>query len=820
MPRSLSFLPWKAIASKRNARRSLLLIVFLIAIIINTSVFVTLGTDGKCKFFNGKKICRLIPEYEDDSLPLVHLDMGEQMLAHAEAQVPLLVESFSQNLTNNAKFQDDTQGELLDPKSINTVPEILAPEVVLDPLKSINTVPEILAPEVEPVVLDHKSINTVPEILAPEVEPVVLDPNTVPEILAPEVEPVVLDPNTVPEILTSEVKPLREGAKWEKWKPAPHEPVPSAASNFSRSDHKKPVNLHTAHMPITKVLTGFELARINAPLACAPPASDPVDPDSASRPYSFMFRRNNRTTSSPTDETNRDYFKMSPFDNRALYCANRYGWPAVFDWRRRTTDMCTDTCDAGAPQPQDGKPDPASVGWLVSEDGQHPPTRSKIDCHMAFLDIPENLCRARDIVLGSNFLPMVTGKQGDSIDMWPVSGTLKAQCKLREKFGDRWEWGYGGAFWLYNALSNQAGAPAPKKNITCDTWIDHDLFMISRYDISNVYHIHQDFMHTFLSYGVMDLDPETTEVIFLDTDVGGIRKSHAVWKQAFSGFRMGPKHSNSDAIRTVRDLAESSYRQSGNFLLGWGRKSRNICLRSATFSVHGGLTLLSRQKGTPSSCSDAPMLKSFADFMLTRLDLPTVFTTATDLNNAFIPPDFRLSDLLKSTNLLHTQYIAPKSSPEAYTAAPIIITFVTRRPVDGRPIERTISNEAELVDHLNMTLRSLFTKNKVPRPFLFRIVNFGIVPTMREQIAIARESDVLIGPHGAALVYSIYLPPHGCLVELQHPSRANNYQFSNIINLTGRNYWVHPIVDPLWNKLAIGNTLAIAVSRVLETRTD
>ncbi|RUS13265.1 hypothetical protein BC937DRAFT_95607 [Endogone sp. FLAS-F59071] len=380
--------------------------------------------------------------------------------------------------------------------------------------------------------------------------------------------------------------------------------------------------------------------------------------------------------------------------------------------------------------------------------------------------------------------------------------------------------------WLYDSLQEQAGTPAPKENIICDAWVDHDLFMISRYDINNVYHIHQDFMHVFLGYGLMDLNPDTTEIIFLDSDAGGIRKSHAIWKQAFSGFRTGLKHSDPNApnvIRTIRDLASEKFEEKGNVITdayGKTRKMRNLCLRSATFSVHGGLTLLSRQKGKISQCDDAPMLRSFADFMLTRLNLPTAFPTLTDPFNPAAPRDFRLSDLLKSTDLNVAQFVSPNVPASARLVAPIIITFLTRRPVDGRSLERTISNEYDLIKSVNSSLETLFTLNQVRRPYLLRVVDFGTIPTMREQIAIARESDILLGPHGAALVYSIYLPPHGCLIELQHPSRRNNFQFRNILALTGRDYSVYPVVDPLRNIQEIADSVAVAVAKVLERRID
>jgi capsular polysaccharide biosynthesis protein len=71
-----------------------------------------------------------------------------------------------------------------------------------------------------------------------------------------------------------------------------------------------------------------------------------------------------------------------------------------------------------------------------------------------------------------------------------------------------------------------------------------------------------------------------------------------------------------------------------------------------------------------------------------------------------------------------------------------------------------------------------------------RAVEFGKLP-FHAQIALAGETDILVGMHGAALVHSLYLArrPRGMLIELKPASRrTGNYQFHNLAGTQGHDY--------------------------------
>jgi hypothetical protein len=301
--------------------------------------------------------------------------------------------------------------------------------------------------------------------------------------------------------------------------------------------------------------------------------------------------------------------------------------------------------------------------------------------------------------------------------------------------------------------------------------VESDLFLVSRYDLGNVYHIHQDLMQAFIGLAALDMNTETTEMVFLDSDNGGIPGAKSLWNSLFAGKSNSMKH-----IKTIRELVHEVQRTSESPV-------KNVCLRSATFGFHAGVTLFSREKGEATGCQESTMLKSFVDWVLYQLDLPLNFNTSATPDSNFALNTFKL--------------ISPPNvdQPSVYvteltdlTKKPLVVTFFSRNPTSQRwpsSAERMIRNEITFLNQLRYGLETHFSKKQKSRGFIFRRINPADIPTMQEQIALARESDIIIGPHGAGLIYTSYIPPYGGVIELQHPSRRFNYQFSNIAALTG-----------------------------------
>lgn len=449
--RWFSFLPWKFIFPKRSALRTALLIAFLVGIIINSLVFIRFRSENRCGFVDGQKVCAF---GDDDSalaengLPEIHLNMDEQLLAHAEVQAALNVDSVAdekaESSTPNDKDNNDRPAifdDLLDDTQSQNAPDAIdSPILEDDEEKDEDGEEKDDDGEEKDDDSEEKDDDGEEKDKEEEKEEERDDEEKV------RAETTILNNYPVGTVISGFIKEASG-----KWVPEPRSVTTNVGGgnrgSWVPNDAARKImgsgSLTTSRNAITyEKVTSFELSPINAAYACAPASLEPEDPASISRPYSFMYRRNNRTTSTTTGDNAREEANRSNFNNQLLFCGNRYGWPMITNWRRRVTDMCTDTCEANSPQPQDKTPDPKSVGWLVSEDQRHRPTRTKIECHMAYPDIAENLCRTQNIVLDAEKLP--TTKSGGSIDIWPPPGTLKAQCKLRKEFGNRPAWGYGG----------------------------------------------------------------------------------------------------------------------------------------------------------------------------------------------------------------------------------------------------------------------------------------------------------------------------------------------------------------------------------------
>ncbi|TLD34241.1 hypothetical protein PspLS_01566 [Pyricularia sp. CBS 133598] len=80
-------------------------------------------------------------------------------------------------------------------------------------------------------------------------------------------------------------------------------------------------------------------------------------------------------------------------------------------------------------------------------------------------------------------------------------------------------------------------------------------------------------------------------------------------------------------------------------------------------------------------------------------------------------------------------------------------------------------------------------KTKLGNVADLRMVDFEGMP-FREQVRVARDSDVLVGMHGAGLTHAMFMEEgRGALVEIQ-PDRLCHWGFRNLAKMTGQKYFV------------------------------
>ena len=95
-----------------------------------------------------------------------------------------------------------------------------------------------------------------------------------------------------------------------------------------------------------------------------------------------------------------------------------------------------------------------------------------------------------------------------------------------------------------------------------------------------------------------------------------------------------------------------------------------------------------------------------------------------------------------------------------------------------------VPNLDAVVNELREKLsRSTFSKWTIE---IFQPENFS---TFSSQVNFVSNSSVLIGVHGAALTYAIYLPAHANLIEIFYGDRnVGNWHFHNIAKFLGLEY--------------------------------
>ena len=100
--------------------------------------------------------------------------------------------------------------------------------------------------------------------------------------------------------------------------------------------------------------------------------------------------------------------------------------------------------------------------------------------------------------------------------------------------------------------------------------------MVSRWDTTNPFQAHHDMLNTFQVYASLNLDPNSIQVVLLDT-----RYPDGPFNLAWSRIFLGGKR-----VVDIRELLRFAAR---------GSPSKTICIRKAIWGVHGGISPLSFQ---------------------------------------------------------------------------------------------------------------------------------------------------------------------------------------------------------------------------------
>ncbi|KAJ3114996.1 hypothetical protein HDU96_001347 [Phlyctochytrium bullatum] len=178
-------------------------------------------------------------------------------------------------------------------------------------------------------------------------------------------------------------------------------------------------------------------------------------------------------------------------------------------------------------------------------------------------------------------------------------GVLTATCDLNEPawFGGNM-FGKGAADYLFAGTHIQS--PTSRTTPRCTAWIETPLFFISRWDTTNPYQAHQDLLNTFRVFAALGISADAVQPVLLDTR-GRDGPFAAAYASVFGGSRR---------LMGVKDLAG----------LVAGVDDGHLCLRTAVWGVHGGISPLARNGGHPEQCEgESALVRGFAAFVLDRV---------------------------------------------------------------------------------------------------------------------------------------------------------------------------------------------------------
>jgi hypothetical protein len=190
---------------------------------------------------------------------------------------------------------------------------------------------------------------------------------------------------------------------------------------------------------------------------------------------------------------------------------------------------------------------------------------------------------------------------------------------------------------------------------------------------------------------------------------------------------------------------------------------KRVCYRHAYTSVHGGISPFSRHINSHDSCALAPIMLGLSDLVLERLGMLRAAPSKQ-------PPAQPLLSQAQA-NWFRAAFDNPRSADRASPHA-----FALNLTVILRHGERAMQSTERLVG----ALREL--------PYLHVESLYLDGRTLKQQVEIAQSTDILVGVHGAGLIWDLYLRRTGALVELRDPSRSMSMHYASISTWIGVKY--------------------------------
>ncbi|KAI8613980.1 hypothetical protein BC830DRAFT_1169794 [Chytriomyces sp. MP71] len=439
---------------------------------------------------------------------------------------------------------------------------------------------------------------------------------------------------------------------------------------------------------------------------------------------------------------------------------------------------------------------------------------SAIACGLVNDEIPHRYCLTHNIALHASMVPKREEVPDTGLDLPLAFGGLETSCGMDEDAYFLPGFGGGASKYMFEAMNVMD--PVQEGDIPCDAWVDTPVFFISRWDTTNPYQFHQDALNTFIVYSLLDISVDEIQPVILDR-----RNKDGPYTTAWSHI-----FTSSKRLIDIRQLTNGIMMD-----LPASKKDPRICFKKAVWGMHGGISPLAMGGKTISSCSNAPLIEAFREFMLSRVRAELVQTPGLHSLPNWLPfpptptnqlpfekkvytrlwkqlqtgsaDSIQLQDLYNTlsrkiltityairgaTTRSNTSPVSPLSQVHGNPLHPQSAAPPAIRAKDPSSLSRTVTNDDVVQSTIQNAAYAWSRKSGVNVEF--RAVDFAKLP-FEEQIAVAQGTDYFIGAHGAAFIHLLYLrrAPRSTVLELKPPERASlNFQFHNLAHRMGHGY--------------------------------
>ena len=302
----------------------------------------------------------------------------------------------------------------------------------------------------------------------------------------------------------------------------------------------------------------------------------------------------------------------------------------------------------------------------------------------------------------------------------------------------------------------------------CDEWITHPVLVVQRDTFANFFHDSEDFINAFLALAILEWKLGDTQVYLTDLYPEG--PFWEMWRQAFSQGTGKP-------VKTAWDLKNDFGANPKNVK---GSQHR-VCFKDLAVGIYGPAAPITVASwNTP--CSDTALVKAYADFVIRGMGLQ-------DYTHYAQPAPSKVVTITYMSRRASTVWPEKKfcSDDKSFFMCKFWDTFGIRS------LGRMIRNDADVVKALKSLEKETFKNGAQVK---LSEVDFNLL-SFPEQIKHDLRTDIMIGPHGAGLMHSVFMRSRATLVELFIDGSGVNRHFHNLALWSGHKYRGETMANPV-----------------------